>query len=74
MAAVVSLGNLCTCNFSCPLPFSESGHGDESPMMDGVDLGVATVVQGLDLGLTGQNMSSMFLFLFLRINFSCRST
>jgi hypothetical protein len=53
MAAAVSLGNLCTCNFSCPLPFSESGHGDESPMMDGVDLGVATVVQGLDLGLTG---------------------
>jgi hypothetical protein len=34
--------------------------GDDSPTTDGVDLGVAVVVQGLDLSPTGLDLGSVF--------------
>jgi hypothetical protein len=36
--------------------------GEDSLTMDGMALGVAAVVQGLDLGLTGLDLSLMFFF------------
>jgi hypothetical protein len=38
--------------------------GDDSLTTDGVALGVAAVVQSLDLGLTGIDLGLVFLFIF----------
>lgn len=43
--------------------------GDDSPTMDGVDLGVAVVVQGLYLGPTSLDLGSMFFIIFKKLIF-----